>query len=213
MPAGPSLSGLVLLGTSGHAREILAIAEAAGDYKIIGCTGPRRDADLAVLPVPWLGDDGWWQQQASPGPRYLIGIGAGPVRARVDARLRAVPARLVHPAAVVCRGADLGPGTVLWPGAILMSDVRTGRHVHVDANASVGHDTVLDDYATLLPASTVAGGARIGCAATIGAGATVIDGISVGAGAVVGAGATVIHDVPPQIVVAGVPARPLTGTR
>lgn len=41
----------------------------------------------------------------------------------------------------------------------------------------------------------------------IGAGATVIGGVTVGAGSVIAAGAVVVRDVPPNTLVAGVPAR------
>lgn len=41
----------------------------------------------------------------------------------------------------------------------------------------------------------------------IGAGATVIGGVTVGAGSVIAAGAVVVRDVPPNALVAGVPAR------
>ncbi|MGA4777946.1 acyltransferase [Cellulosimicrobium sp. AB352] len=41
----------------------------------------------------------------------------------------------------------------------------------------------------------------------IGAGATVIGGVTVGSGAVIAAGAVVVRDVPPNTLVAGVPAR------
>lgn len=41
----------------------------------------------------------------------------------------------------------------------------------------------------------------------IGAGATILPGVTVGAGSVVGAGAVVTGNVPPHVVVAGIPAR------
>ncbi|MEO3926504.1 NeuD/PglB/VioB family sugar acetyltransferase [Micromonosporaceae bacterium B7E4] len=202
---------LVVLGTSGHAREILTIAEAAGGYELLGCLGPHRAAELARLPVDWLGPDDWLRD-ADDNVRYVLGVGSGAVRTRLDGQLgpyRRTPARLVHPAAVVGPAVELGPGTVLWPGAVLTADIVTGRHVHVSTNVSVGHDAVLADFATLLPGCTVAGSARIGAGATVGASATVIDGISVGAGAMVGAGAAVVRDVPAGAVVVGVPARPM----
>ena len=49
----------------------------------------------------------------------------------------------------------------------------------------------------------------IGDGAWIGARATLLPGVTIGAGAVVAAGALVTKDVPPDTVVAGVPAKPI----
>jgi sugar O-acyltransferase (sialic acid O-acetyltransferase NeuD family) len=190
---------------------MLSIAAVAGNYQVLGCTGPHRPAEISRLPVPYLGAHAWLAD-AAPELRYVIGIGRGDVRAGLDRCPETSDRRagvLVHPAACVGRGVELGDGCVVWPGAVLTVDIAAGRHVHVNVNAAVGHDAVLDDYATLLPGCSVAGGTRIGAAATIGAGARVIENITVGAGAFVGAGAVVIRDVPQHAVVVGVPARVL----
>lgn len=202
---------VVVLGSSGHAREVLAIAASCAGVAVVGCVGPANDADAARLPVPWLGEDGWLET-APADLGYVIGIGHGPTRARLDRLTGRRAARLVDPHATVGPRVVIGPGTVLWPGSVLTADITAGRHVHIGTNVSVGHDTRLDDCATLLPGCTVAGSCRIGRAATICAGATVIDGVSVGAGAVLGAGAVAIRDVPAGAVAVGVPARPLAAT-
>ncbi len=49
---------------------------------------------------------------------------------------------------------------------------------------------------------------RICRRASIGSNATILCGVTVGEGAIIGAGAVVTHDVPPHVIVAGVPARP-----
>lgn len=46
----------------------------------------------------------------------------------------------------------------------------------------------------------------------VGANATILPGVTVGQGSVVAAGAVVTRDVPPNVVVGGVPARVLSGT-
>jgi acetyltransferase-like isoleucine patch superfamily enzyme len=82
-----------------------------------------------------------------------------------------------------------------------------GRHVHIDQNATVGHDSVLADYCRLNPQACISGSVEVGFAAVIGANATVLQGMSIGNNAIVGAGACVVKDVPPNAVVKGVPAR------
>jgi sugar O-acyltransferase (sialic acid O-acetyltransferase NeuD family) len=202
---------LVVLGTSGHARELLMIADSVGIHSILGCVGPDHPAESAILPVPRLGDDDWLLT-ADSSVLYAIGVGSSPRREQIDQQLRATKlaaATLVHPAAVVGPRVQLDEGSTIWPGAVLTADITVGRHVHVNTNAAIGHDATLENYCSIYPGSTVGGRTRIGHAATIGAGATVIDDIRIGRRVVVGAGAVVIRDVPDDVVVVGNPARPL----
>ncbi|WP_232794239.1 hypothetical protein, partial [Pseudofrankia saprophytica] len=146
---------------------------------------------------------------------YLIGVASPGARARIDRYASALgrrPATLVHPRATIGGDVKLGPGTVVCALASITTNVATGRHVLLDVGASVAHDCRLRDYATLAPGARVSGEVEIGARAWIGSQATIVRMRRVGPGAVVGAGAVVVDDVLPDLVVAGVPARPIAAT-
>lgn len=88
---------------------------------------------------------------------------------------------------------EIGSRATIAPGAIVLT--------HADA----GHSGV----ATRFP--RIDAPTAIGADAWVGAGAIILAGSHVGASAVVGAGSVVGEPVPPNSVVAGVPARPIGG--
>ena len=116
---------------------------------------------------------------------------------------------LIDPTAVVAVTASVSEGTVVNAAALVGANTSIGCFVHVNRSVSVGHDDVIDDYATLGPACVLAGHVHIGRGAFVGAGAVCGPGVSIGANAIVGAGAVVVRDVPAGAVVVGNPARVL----
>jgi carbonic anhydrase/acetyltransferase-like protein (isoleucine patch superfamily) len=82
---------------------------------------------------------------------------------------------------------------------------RSMRHIHVNPNATIGHDSILESFVSINPAATVSGDVHVRSRTLIGAGAIVLQGLSIGADATVGAGAVVTRSVPDGVVVKGVP--------
>ena len=99
--------------------------------------------------------------------------------------------------AVINIGAEIGEGTMIDMGAVLGGRATVGKNCHVGAGAVLA--------GVIEPASAVP--VIVEDDVLIGANAVVIEGVRVGKGAVVAAGAVVIEDVPPEMVVAGCPAR------
>lgn len=82
-------------------------------------------------------------------------------------------------------------------GITIEDDALIAANVQLISN---NHDLYDRAVITCLPV-------HIGKRAWIGAGATILPGVSVGDNAVVGAGSVVTHDVEPNTIVAGNPAR------
>jgi acetyltransferase-like isoleucine patch superfamily enzyme len=99
----------------------------------------------------------------------------------------------------------LGEGVYINQGASIVAskEIRIGDRTRIGDYAAI-HDS---DYHAVDPAHPKRiASVHIGSDVWIGRGAIIMPGVSVGSGAVIAAGAVVTHDVPPAVLVAGVPA-------
>jgi sugar O-acyltransferase (sialic acid O-acetyltransferase NeuD family) len=201
---------LLIVGAGGFARETAAAATAA--WRVLGFLDDNpalHGTSRSGLPI--LGD----VESVLDMPDAAVVVCVGNprnyvVRQRIVARLSLPEERyatVVHPAAEIGAGSTVGPGSVLLAGAVLTADVTVGSHVAIMPQAVLTHDDVVGDYATIASGVRLGGGAVLDTGAYVGAGALVREGVTVGAWSLVGMGSVVLRDVPAGQVWAGNPAR------
>jgi acetyltransferase-like isoleucine patch superfamily enzyme len=70
-----------------------------------------------------------------------------------------------------------------------------GRFCILNTNASLDHDSSMNDFSSLAPRVATGGNCKIGACSAICIGATLVHGVSIGEHTVVGAGSTVLGDI------------------
>ena len=124
------------------------------------------------------------------------------------------------------KGARVGARCNLGEGVFIEGEVVIGNDVTIKNGVAVYNKVTVEDDVFLGPhcvftndlrprsgrfkrAETSFLATRVGRGASIGANATIVCGNQVGDYAMVAAGAVVTRDVPPHVLVAGVPAQPI----
>ena len=105
----------------------------------------------------------------------LIAIGLGAVRRSLDQRLTEAgweAATLIHPSATIGAECEIAPGVVITAGVRVTTNVRLGRHVHLNVNSTVSHDCVLGNYVTVSPGVNIPGHVTLDEGVECGTGAT-----------------------------------------
>lgn len=200
---------LFILGAGTFAVDVLEMVESGGDLEPAGFLNslahPEPGATLSGLPV-YFADEIPLSPDAC---RLVAGIVSTRRRGFIEQMLacgyRFVA--VVHRTAIVSPRATIGQGCAIGAGAVIAANTRIGDHVVINRGALIGHDEDIGAFTTIGPGANLAGGLSVGRGCYIGVGAVIRDHLTIGDGAVVGAGAVVVSDVPPGVVVTGVPAR------
>lgn len=209
---------IAIYGAGGFGREILAhikdINKQSEDkFNIIGFFDDGREKGLIVNNYPTLGgmeELNLWPEDLS----VVVAVGGPVIKRDIISRitnLRISFPTLIHPSAYI-GDADyvkIGKGCLICAGTFITTNIEIKDFVILNLGCTVGHDTVINDYASFMPSVNISGEVVIGESVYVGTGAKIINQVSIGEGTIVGAGAVVAKSLPSHCTAVGVPAMPI----
>jgi sugar O-acyltransferase (sialic acid O-acetyltransferase NeuD family) len=213
---GDSARDLVILGAGGFAREIAWLVRhvnrsGMATWNTLGFWS--HDPGQIGMTINGLPVVDPRRVTGRAGEVYAVAA-IGDPRAReraVDEAVRAGCrfATLVHPSVLLDElTVTVGPGSVICAGCILTTNIAIGSHVIVNLDCTIGHDCVIEDFATLSPGCHLSGHTTVRRGAYLGTGLVTVEQHEIGRDATVGAQAAVVKDIGAGITAIGVPARP-----
>jgi sugar O-acyltransferase (sialic acid O-acetyltransferase NeuD family) len=205
---------IILVGAGNHGRGVLEILrrlrEGGREIEFAGVIDDAPGTE-ALDGVPVLGTTAWLAQHLKGlGASVILAMAAPAPKKRIAEMLEGVGvhwAQAVHPRADLAPSVEVGPGTIIGSGVVVVYETRIGAHVTVNLNATVGHHVRIGDYTSIAPGANILGKVVIGEGCLINANSVILPSVTIGAGCTVGAGAVVLQDVPAGTTVFGNPAR------
>lgn len=137
-----------------------------------------------------------------------IAIGSTKVRAKIIKKFYTHNFyTLIHPSAIVSKGAKIGKGCIISPNTIIAGDAKVGNFNVFNFNSMISHDCITGDNNIFSPGSKVLGWCKMGNNNYLGAGSIMLPKISIGNNNIVGANATLNKNFKNSLTLIGTPAK------
>lgn len=206
---------IAIVGSGGFAREVLTlindINKQSKKYEVIGFVGP--DKNLSTHGFPVIGTDEEINNTSEP-VSLVLAVGEPNLKEKIKSKytnpLVAFPT-LIHPSVIIgdAESVRIGHGCIICAGCILTTDITLHDYVTLNLQCTVGHDTIINNYASFMPSVNISGEVNIGKGVYVGTGVKIINQLEIGENTIVGAGAVVAKRLPANCTAVGVPAKPI----
>jgi sugar O-acyltransferase (sialic acid O-acetyltransferase NeuD family) len=117
---------------------------------------------------------------------------------------------LIHPSVIIGdEHVAIGKGCIICAGSFITCNIDIKDFVILNLMCTVGHDTVINSYASFMPSVNISGEVVIHESVYVGTGAKIINQLEIGMQTIVGAGAVVSKSLPEKCTAVGIPAKPI----
>ena len=211
------MKDIAIFGVGGFGREVLAlikdINKVEPTWNIVGFFDDGYDKGVIVNGYPSLGKTEELNNWRIP-ISLALAIGSPAIKNKILNKI-ANPLveypTLIHPSVWIGdkEYVEIGRGCIICAGVMITTNVKIKDFVILNLQCTVGHDTVINDYAAFMPSVNISGEVSIGEGVYVGTGAKIINQIEIGDNTIVGAGAVVSKSLPADCTAVGIPAKPI----
>jgi sugar O-acyltransferase (sialic acid O-acetyltransferase NeuD family) len=202
---------LGIIGTGGFAREVLQLAKQI-----------QKSEDVWFNEINFVEIDDFYQDEYVDNIRvlkisecdllkmkFVIGIGDPNLKNKI---LKELPSNitftsLISPQAFIADDLKFHIGLIIMPFSYISCNVTLGKHVHLNAQCTVGHDTIIGDYFTSACSVMIAGNNNISKKCYFGMNSSTRQGVSISENVSIGLNSGVVKDINKPGTYIGTPAK------
>lgn len=183
-----------LFGYGGQAKEINSLFDNQFAFVV-----DDEYANEFCLPISQVSPDEY---------QILIAIGESEYRKKVAEKLNGFSFfSLIHNTAILSSDAIIGEGTFVGPYCIVTNNVKIGSHGIINRFNSIGHDSTIGNFISMMPSAVISGNCNIGDCCYMGNNSGIREKIEICKGVKIGMNAAVVKNIYEAGVYAGVPAK------
>lgn len=207
---------IVIVGAGGFGREVKMLIDQINrdeqKYEFLGyyddgfAVGSKINNNLVLGSVEDLA-------KINNKVNVVVAIGAPEIKRKIVEKLSNPNINfptLMHPSVLIGNEfVSIGTGCIICAGTIITCNIDIKDFVILNLMCTVGHDTIINSFASFMPSVNISGEVVIHEEVYVGTGAKIINQLEIGRQTIIGAGAVVSKTLPEKCTAVGIPAKPI----
>lgn len=116
----------------------------------------------------------------------------------------------IHPTAqILDKNIEIGEGSIICAGVIITTNVKIGKHAHLNLQTTIGHDCIIGNYFTTAPGAKISGNCIIHDYVYVGTNSSIKEKITIHSLVTIGLNTGVVKNINEPGVYIGTPSKKL----